>query len=335
MKAANTAKTASPDVSIQFRHDFFASFEDVSFRMSDSGVPVAVLKLGSHDAILDIDAIIRQYGVQPDEPDGIMLANVAKGLKFVRELKPGGELPKEITCRQASWSPSERHFLIARHRLTMQLVTWVTGSEHIFTSVDELMQLVDDPQVKKHISLAFSEAAKELGLDNNRREEVTHYIEQLANELACIEAERDTFAEIKAMGEKVLDLRRIYSSDRGMQANSDQVARLMQRAEALFQEQFDQIDAQTGEILAMLKNIDNQVNYIRAIRDHLYCRLAAWEDILRTWRGVFSVKSEENTNKIRDLYRFLAPRYMQTSEWVLIGKLGTGNAKNIGGTMRW
>ncbi|HSV28344.1 MAG TPA: hypothetical protein VLL76_02265, partial [Candidatus Omnitrophota bacterium] len=271
---------------IWFEHKFFQSFEDLYFRLTDSGEAVAVIKLASNDAVLSFDGIKREFMLPDDSADAQMLNKVAEGLMFVRGLRPGEKLPKEILTREASWEPTDRHRRIAHQRLTMQLVTWLTGNEHIFTSAEELMQVAEDPQVKKNINLAFAEAAEALGLGRDRREEVVHYIESLAKELAYIEAERDIFAEIKKVDEKVQGFRRLYSSDRGMIETTDQVARLSQRALKVFQDYFDQVDAQTGEILAMLKNIDNQVDYIREVRDELHRRLIPWEDIIPIWKTV-------------------------------------------------
>lgn len=328
---------AEDDSVIRFEHKFFQSFEDLYFRLTDAGEAVAVIKLASNEAVLAFDGIKREFMLGPESADGRMLDKVAEGLQFMRGLRPGDSLPKEVLTREASWEPTDRHRRIARQRLTMQLVTWLTGNEHIFTSVEELMQVADDPQVKKNINLAFAEAAEELGLGRERREEVVRYIETLAKELAYIEAERDVFAEIKKIDEKVQGLRRIYSADRSMIETTDQVARLSQRALKVFQDYFDQVDAQTGEILAMLKNIDNQIDYIRQVRDELHRRLMPWEDLIPIWKTIFVVRSDENTNRIRDLYQFLAPRFMQVNEWVLVTKRGFegGKKKNIGGVLRW
>ncbi|MGE5545547.1 MAG: hypothetical protein ACM33T_01520 [Solirubrobacterales bacterium] len=328
-------KNDPDDGIIRFNHKFFTSFDDLYFRLTDDGEAVAVLKLANNDAVLAFDGIKREFGIKEDTPDFNMLERVAQGLQFVRGLRVGDALPKEITTREASWEPTDRHRRIARQRLTMQLVTWLTGDEHIFTSAEELAQVADDPQVKKNINLAFAEAAEELGLGRERREEVVQYIEHLAKELAYIEAERDIHGEIKKIDDKVQGLRRIYSSERSMIDTTDQVARLSQRAVKSFQDSFDQIDAQTGEILAMLKNIDNQIDYIRMMRDQLHRRLVPWEDIIPIWKTVFVVRSDETTNRIRDLYQFLAPRYMQVNEWALMTKRGVEKKKPLGGQMRW
>lgn len=330
-------KADTGDNVIRFDHKFFGSFEDLYFRLTDSGEAVAVIKLANNEAVLGFDGIKREFMLNDKTPDGQMLDKVAEGLQFVRGLRVGDRLPKEIITREASWEPSDRHLRIARQRLTMQLVTWLTGNEHIFTSAEELMQIAEDPQVKKNVALAFSEAAEALGLGRENREQVVQYIETLAKELAYIEAERDIYAEIKRNDEKVQGLRRLYSSDRGMIETTDQVARLYQRAMKVLVDYFDQVDAQTGEILAMLKNIDNQIEYIRQVRDEVHRRLLPWEDIIPVWKTVFVVKSEENVVRIRDLYQFLAPRFMQVNEWVLVTKRGFEQAKKkpIGGTMRW
>ena len=117
----------------------------------------------------------------------------------------------------------------------------------------------------------------------------------------------------------------------------DQVARLSQRALTIFREYFDQVDAQTSEILAMLKNIESQIDYIRNMRDELHRRLLPWEEYIQTWKTVYVVRSDDNTSHVRDLYQFLAPRFMQVHEWVLVTKRGfdVGKRKPLGGIMRW
>ena len=108
---ANTGKKPTAEVGkncVHFEHKFCGSFEDLYFRLTDQTA------------------------------DGQVLSKVAEGLQFVRGLRVGDPLPKEILTREASWEPSERHLRIARQRLTMQLVTWLAGNEHIFTSSEKL-----------------------------------------------------------------------------------------------------------------------------------------------------------------------------------------------------
>ncbi len=337
--AAREDLAANPlfaDGIVRFQHKFFTSFEQIQFRTTEANEAVAVLTMAGNEAVLGFDGIRREFGLTPDTDDGKMLDVVEKGLKFVRGLKPGDPIPKEILSGEASWTPSDRHLRIAHQRLTLQLVTWLTGDEHAFTSPEELLQVANDPQVKKNVTLAFSEAAEALGIGRDRREEVVQYIEQLAKEFAYIEALRDVFNEIKKIDEKIQGLRRVYSSDRGMIETTDHVGRLSQRSISIYSAYFYDIDAQTGEILSVLRNLDGQIEYIRKTRDELYCRMFPWDEFIKIWKTIYVVKSDENVMRLRDIYQFLAPRFMQVNEWVLVTKLGFDQSKKKQGTaMTW
>ena len=80
-------------------------------------------------------------------------------------------------------------------------------------------------------------------------------------------------------------------------------------------------DAQTAEIMDMLKNIDKQTEFIRNLRDDLYCRLMAWDEMFTAWEPIEMTRSEGDPNLLRETYRFLAPRFMQMDEWVLMTQL--------------
>lgn len=321
---------------VAFAHKFFTSMPDLAFLLDEESRPVISIDLGGgKPALLGFDGVKKEFGIQEEEPDGLMLAKIAEALRFVRGLRVGDELPKEVTTGEASWSVSEKNLRTARQRLTLQLVTWLTGEEHVFSTPEELVQLAEDPSIKRNVILAFEEAAVEIGLGKARKDEVVGYIETLAAEMAHIEWERDVFADIVKIDVKVQEFRRLYSSDKGMNDTVVQTARLMNRARGALQTSFDEIDAQTGEVVSMLRNVDAQILYIRGARNDLYVRLTAWEEILLGWRKAFTVRSEENVALLRDLYRFLAPRYMQTKEWILMGKLQANAKKPYGGSLRW
>lgn len=321
-EAQNAEPQAPLPMVVAFEHKFFSSFEDVYFRMSEhTNAPVCIIKLADNDAALTLPGIKREFSIADDSPDGIMLDVVADGLNYVKALRPGDPVPKEITTREASWEPSDRHRQIAYQRLTMQMVTWLTGDEHLVTNPEELLQIANDPQIKKNVALAFDQAAEHIGIGRERREEVIHYIEDLARELSYIEAMRDVFLHIKQIEEKIQGLRRIYGHERSVMEVADQVARLAGRAVKSFEDIFEEIDAQTGEVISMLKNIDSQSAYIRSKRDELHRRLMPWDEIIEAWKLVEVRVRPESPDALRDIYQFLAPRFMQVNEWVLVGKI--------------
>ena len=89
----------------------------------------------------------------------------------------------------------------------------------------------------------------------------------------------------------------------------------------------------TGEILAVLKNIAPQVRFVRNMRDNLYRRLKAWDKIFNAWDNVIMSRSDNNEVVLRDTYRFLAPRFMKTDDWVLYSQLQEGDTSKT--AMRW
>ncbi len=324
------------DTVVCFEHKFFKSFEDLYFRTTEAGEPVAVVTLSkNNEAVLVFDGIRKEFNIVKDSHDDLMLNKVAEALQFVNGMRMGDDLPSEVATGEPSWEPSERHFLIAKQRLTLQLVSWMTGDEQVFTTVEELMMIANDPQTKKNINLAFAEAAEELGLGRDQHEEVISQIESLSKQLAYVEAMRDIFGDIKKIDEKIQGLRGLFGADKTMVDTADQVARLSQRCIRKFTEVFDTIDAQTGEVMAMLKNISNQLEYIHKTRNDLYRRLHPWEEHIRKWKTVYMVRSEGNIVRIREIYQFLAPRFMKVNDWVLMTKLGTDKSKRLGGVLRW
>ena len=49
---------------------------------------------------------------------------------------------------------------------------------------------------------------------------------------------------------------------------------------------FEELDAQTGEVMAALRNLESQRTFIRSNRDWLYRTLRAWQPLLLEWDGL-------------------------------------------------
>ncbi len=316
------AKFAKEHPVVELHNPFFAQLPDLYFRKAErDGEAVAMVTLGRQEVALTFKGILRELNLPDDDHDARMLDLVAAGLEYVKALKPGDPVPKELSTGEASWEPEPRHVAIAQQRLTVQLVSWLSGEEHLVTDPDELAQVAEDPQTKKKVNRAFDEIAERLGLGRERREEVVEYIAQLGRELSYIEALRDIFHEVEEVERKIQGLRKIYGHERSVMETADSVARLMTAAMQQFRQSFDEVDAQTGEILAVMKNIAASVAFIRETRDELHRKLMAWEDVLVAWREVAVERGQRQPQALREIYQFLAPRYLQADQWVLMTKL--------------
>jgi len=310
--------TDTPLTSVKFEQKFFTSVEGSYFRKSPmTEEPVFILNLGGEEVTLPIRGICREFSIEEDTPDYQMLELVAAGLDYVKILMPGDDFPKELLTGEASWEVTEEHKAVARQRICMQLVSWVSGDENLITDPQQLIQIADDPVMKEKINKAFDEAASALESPNANKEMVIDLIEELAAELAYIETLRDQFRSVLSMESKIKRVRHAAAKQRSLLDNATSVSKLISVASTEFEAEFDMADGQTGEIISVLKNIHSQKEYIRGVRDSLYRRMVAWDDLLRSWDRQSGIISSDTADLMRDTYRFLAPRYMQTDDWLL------------------
>ncbi len=317
--SADPADPRDKITTIQFEHKLFGAVQGACFRRSPDTKkePLFIMDLGGNEVSLPFDGIKEEFEIDDESPDGQMLELVAESLRFVKVIRPGDPVPKEIVTGEASWEITKEHRAVAYNRLTTQLASWLTGDQHLITDREQLLQVAEDPQTKKKVNEAFAEAAAYLGLSRDDKDQVIDLIERLANDLAGIEALRDTFNMVLMMEEKIQGLRRAFGNEMSVLEVADPVARLMTIASAEFADQFELIDAQTGEIMAALKNIEAQTKFIREARDRLYQDLMEWDDMFRQWTQSHVARNDANVLLLRKTYRFLAPRYVQSDDWEL------------------
>ena len=301
---------------VTFKNGFFTSIEGVYFKTGDDfDDPLMVMPLGSGEVSLKFRGIKKDLELDHDGPDFKMLDTVAQALKFVRGLKIGDPLPSEILTGRASWKVNARHKKLANNRVTLQLICWLSGDQAESMDAEQVEAMISDPATKAKINDAFGAMTKALGLDADSVDEAVAMVGNLANELSYIECLRDSYHMIRAIFHKITDLEKIYSHDMTTVETIRQVMRLYRTALHGFKEEFENLDAQTGEILSVLRNIGPQTKYIRDTRDGLHRRLWAWDDIIEDWRPVKIVRSKNTEALLKELYPFLAQRYLQAQEW--------------------
>jgi len=142
----------------------------------------------------------------------------------------------------------------------------------------------------------------------------------MAGELSYIEALRDKFHEILNIRKTVQRLEQAYKHEHSVLATITSLTRLLRIVIDDFNDSFEQLDAQTGEILSALTNIAQVSRFIRQNRDDLHRRLWAWEAIIEDWRDVAPHRSTKAERLLDELYHFLAQRYLPRDEWELYSK---------------
>ena len=319
---------------VAFSHKFFNRIPGTYFRASEeTGEPVMVVNLSGTEAALKFSGIRHELHLDDGDSDWSMLETVAQGLNYVSVLRIGDPVPSELISGEASWRVSASHRRLARQRITMQLVSWISGDEHVITDPDALLQVAEDPRTSETVTAAFAEAAERLGIGREHKQEVVGLVEAFADEIAYIETLRTQFARLGAIRTKIETLRGLYRNDRSVVGSIAPMLRLLRVALTGYQSIFDQVDAQTGEILGVLKNVGQQTRFVRETRDELHRRFAAWEGLVARWEAAPAGRSRDSERLLEDTYRFLARRFLPADEWVLVSKAQERAANAV--EIRW
>ena len=174
--------------------------------------------------------------------------------------------------------------------------------------------MVNQPEIKVAIHKGFTEAANRLGYGENGEEKVICQIERLAGELAYIEALRDYFNRVFRIEHQ---LRMVTSNLKGDKAASEEIVRIYQlikRPLDEYRQAFARVDAQTAEVISVIRNISLVVKFIRQVRDELHEITMLWDDVLDQWTQTAGRSPREEYQKIRNLYQFLAQNFLHTYE---------------------
>jgi hypothetical protein len=308
-----------PQDHCRLKHRLFNRFGDPLFRRAETdGTPVMVVMLGEREAALPLRALQREFDITDESEDGSMLALIAASLDFVTSLRLGDALPAEVLSGEASWEPSPQHLRLANARLRLQLAAWMrlgTGEDHSAIEAQALMAAADEPAMLLAIEQACRRAAEELKLAGP--EMVSPMLEILGQELAYVEALRERLLiPVQGMSAKLGRFAHGWRGDAAQLEKLTQVRRLNVVALRRIGGRFEELDAQTGEVLAALRNLDSQRTFIRSNRDWLYRTLRAWQPLLQEWTGVGFTFDDRVRTALENAYRFLAPRFMPVTEWI-------------------
>jgi hypothetical protein len=300
-----------------FQHRVF-SLEGSYFSSGDVDEANFNMPLGESMAAVSLPALRREFSIDDESEDGKLLDMVEKSLRYVRAIRPNDNIPSEILNGTASWSVTEGHRIIARGKVTLQLVALITGNQDDDVSdLERLQQLSEDPETKARVDAAFGEIAEKLGLGRERKQDVVNWIDHLVDELSYIEGLRDRFREILSIVAKVGQMGEMYKDDRGIMEDLQRVQILIRPPMTEYNNLFDQVDAQTCEILIVLKDVARQVKLIRNARDELHYGFMVWDGIVEQWAAQTIERGEEAEDLIRETYKFLARNFQQTQDWEL------------------
>lgn len=313
--ADGAAAAGAPTTNFDFATKVF-SVDGAYFALAQDGKPALFVRLGELRAAVSFPSLRSEFAIGDDSSDGRLLTLVEQALNYVRQIRPGDSIPSELLNGAASWSVDERHQLIARGRLAAQLAAWLGGGEAAKLDAEQVIEVAGDDDIKQRVQKAFDELAEKLGIGRERRQEVVDKIDAFAGELAYIEGLRDRYGEVQGIARKCRELGGFYKRDRTVVENLIRIRALMQTPLADFDNAFQQIEAQTCEIMTVLRKFPEQVAYVRRMRDELRRKLLKWDELIELWKVPHNEEPDRIDRLVRETYGFLARNYSLSNRWV-------------------
>jgi hypothetical protein len=265
--------------------------------------------MGAGQGYISLSDLRRTFFIAQGSHDDRLIDRAEAGLHFVPDIRPGDEIPNEVLDGTASWTVARKHKQIARDRLQVQLISWVSGKPITYASQDELKNIMADEANKKGLKEAFQKAAVALGIDPSQSDKVLDRIETLAREICYIEALRDRSLELKKIRANVETLIKVCSTDQRMVADLGRIKLLMAKATAETDDIFANIDAETADVLSALMSIDDIIRAVRKTRDDMHFIMMEWDPIVARWQKLEMVRSKPIDAALSETYQFLAKRF--------------------------
>lgn len=270
--------------------------------------PMFAVDMGAGQGYVTLPALRVTFAIEKGSHDDHLIEKAAAGLRFVPDIRPGDEIPTELLNGSASWTVARKHKQIARDRIQVQLLSWISGRPIVYSNQDELKKIVSDDENKKALKDAFGRAAVALGFEASQSEKVLDLIETLAREICYIEALRDRALELKKIQANIEALVKVYTDLRGA-TEVGRVKILIAKGVNEPDNLLNIVDAETADIMNALMTIDEVIKQVRRLRDDLHFVLMEWDPIIAAWQDKAMVRSVEIDRALAMTYQFLAIRF--------------------------
>jgi hypothetical protein len=333
-----TAEAGAGEHLVALEHPMFSRIAGISFRRSASdGTAVMVVPFEDREASVPLKGLQREFDIPDESPDGRMLVLIAEALHYVTALYPGDPLPAEVTSGEASWSPAGNHLRRAQIRLRVALLGWQdpAAAKLAIRDLEGGGRMETDPELKTAMQHATRRAAGTLNCAGP--DEVLARLEALSNEFAYIESLRDRLLlRVQALVTRAKRMSGALS--RTDVVRLDAITRVIKMTGTSVDDmegRFGKIDEICHDIIALLREPEVRIAFVRENRDALYRTQLGWEPILEQWDHVDEDDEVLLWQVVANTYQFLARRYLAVTEWPsflgLRESLGTSK-RNM---MRW
>ena len=265
------------------------------------------VSLGEGEGHISIKSLCAEFNIRSGTNDADLMPIVEKALRFVEEVRPGDSIPSEIVDGTASWTVSVRHSKIARERLQLRLLEWVTGE--VIDGFDEnaVRTIMGAPETKTKLRDAFRKAALQLQLQ--KAEEVVDRIELLVRELCYIEALREQCNKVREI-RKILPLAaKRYGTDQRFISAIKRCEDLAVDGERELFTHIAMVDIKFYALMDVLKSVDVIIKDVRQARDSVRRLLFDWNSVFVVWKNLDVSNLQKFQTAIDSLSRLLMRKF--------------------------
>jgi hypothetical protein len=304
------------NTNFDFEHKVFHA-PGARFFRDTMGNIVFEVRLGAVRGGITLNALRRNFGIDEESNDNRLLDVVDRSIRYVNEIRPGDAIPSELLDGSASWRVTDAHIALANAGL--------------FDEVRALGRAAADKTVLDDTGTGSPASTDELeaGLEfvaskqtdpPRTAVEVRETLVRVGRELAYIEALREKLNAIRKCARRVRDWRKAATRDRSLAEEIDRIDDLIKKPIKGYAAQFDHVDAQSKEVVALVANADRHVTFIRSTRDDLRMAFLDWEPIIAAWDSAESrsTSADEDglpVDVIRQTYRFAASNFRRPFSW--------------------
>ncbi len=302
---------ADPSTHFVFRHRIFM-IDKCRFALNGSDkLPCFYVPMGEQVAAIELRKLQKEFHIPPE--DVALLQTVEKGLKYVRDIRPNDSIPREILDGSASWAVEEHHKLLAKSRLNMELIFWITGFRSEMPPLEEMQEMHKDADGRGQLRDAHLKLARLVGLRDARL--IVPRIDDLARELAYVEALRELSKKLDDILQKLVSFGAAFKKETSFAAENMRMQDLVRRAIGLIEDKFRKVDDMPQDLPRMVTDLKGAIAALREARDDISLELKKWNEHLCFFENIKIDRSDANERFFRKFYQFLAENYMEQATW--------------------
>ncbi len=311
-----SVREAARAQTFEFTHKLFKVDKGV-FRIDPADEkPVYCVDLGDVRASLTFATLKHSFGIEESHPDFKMLEEVKRALAILPQVRPGDTVPSELLDGTASWKVDDRHRTTARGRIWFALVAWVAGNKpDAKVDLQAFAELAQSPEARARVQSAFGQLAEKLGYPPEKRADVVEQVERLIDEVSYIEALRERVGLARRVIETLRALKAAYRRERTLAEEVDRTMLLGERPVHGLEQLLGAVDARLSDTLGVLRELPQQIDFIRRARDTIHAQMMKWDGVLAAWDGVAPVPAEDTHRLVRETYRFVARHFPLATAW--------------------